>query len=150
ISGHVTTVDDVALGGVVITLNGGQQRKTITDSNGNYHFDDVDAGAFYSVTPSRANYDFNPTTRSFSQLGERTEAAFTAVSTGDNRNPLDTPEYFVRQQYLDLLGREPDEGGFNYWSDQLLECGNDLLCLNARRRDVAAAFFIEEEFQTTG
>ena len=28
---------------------------------------------------------------------------------GDNANPLDTAEYFVRQQYVDVLGREPDE-----------------------------------------
>jgi hypothetical protein len=26
---------------------------------------------------------------------------------------LDTPEYFVRRRYLDFIGREPDEAGFN-------------------------------------
>ena len=31
----------------------------------------------------------------------------------------------MRQNYLDFLGREPDESGFNFWSDQMLECGTD-------------------------
>lgn len=56
----------------------------------------------------------------------------------------------MRQQYVDILGREPDEGGFNYWSDRILECGDHALCVNARRKDVAAAFFIEAEFQQSG
>jgi hypothetical protein len=135
--------------GAVITLSGTQSRKTITDANGNYHFNDVETNGFYTVTPSRANYSFSPANRSFSLVGSRTEAGFTGNSTGDASNPLEVAEYFVRQQYLDLLGREPDEGGFNYWSDQINQCGNDTLCNNARRRDVAAAFFIEQEFQST-
>jgi hypothetical protein len=56
----------------------------------------------------------------------------------------------VRQQYVDLLGREPDESGFNYWSDQIDQCGADRDCTSARRRDVAAAFLIEQEFRQTG
>jgi hypothetical protein len=69
---------------------------------------------------------------------------------GEITNPLDTPEYFVRRQYVDVLGREPDEGGFNYWSDQILVCGADTACVNVRRREVATAFFIEQEFQQSG
>ena len=78
---------------------GAQNRKFITDANGNYRFEDVDTGGFYTVTPSRVNFNFNPFNRSFSQTGNQTEAAFTAESMGDNDNPLDTAEYFVRQQY---------------------------------------------------
>jgi predicted extracellular nuclease len=150
ISGRITDPNGVPINGAVVNLSGTQSRKTITDTNGNYHFDDVEAGGFYTVTPSRANYTFSPANRSFTLVGSRTEATFTASSTGDATNPLDVSEYFVRQQYLDLLGREPDEGGFNYWSDQLNQCGADSGCTSARRRDVAAAFFIEEEFQRTG
>src|ERR1700682_3256337 len=107
-------------------------------------------GSFYTVTPSRANYNFNPFNRSFSQTGHQQEAVFTAESMGDNANPLDTAEYFVRQQYVDVLGREPEESGFNYWSDKILACGEDASCVNAQRRDVAAAFFIADEFQASG
>ncbi len=150
ITGRVTTAAGVPVAGAVVNLAGSQTRKTITDANGNYRFNGVEANGFYTVTPARANFNFNPANRSFNQLSEHTEATFTASAIGETANPLDTPEYFVRQQYLDLLGREPDEGGFNYWSDQLLGCGNDVACQNARRRDVAAAFFIEAEFQRTG
>jgi Carboxypeptidase regulatory-like domain/Domain of unknown function (DUF4214) len=150
VSGQITNNEGLPVVGAVVNLSGGQTRKTITDANGNYSFANVTGGDFYTVTPARANYSFSPANRSFSQLGNLTDAAFTGTSSGDNANPLDTPEYFVRQQYVDVLSREPDEGGFNYWSDQILACNGDARCVNARRRDVAAAFFIEQEAQQTG
>jgi hypothetical protein len=150
ISGIITTSNGTPVEGTVVRLSGDQDRKTITDAKGRYSFANVDINGFYTVTPSRVNYHFNPFNRAFTQLGNQTEAAFGAAFTGDNANPLDTPEYFVRQQYVDLLGREPDEGGFNYWSDELLKCGADAACVNTRRSDIAAAFFIEQEFQQTG
>lgn len=150
ISGRIATSASVAVEGAAVRLSGNQTRKTVTDANGNYRFDNVTTNNPYTVTPLRVNFTFNPFNRSFSQVGSNTDAAFTATFTSDAFNPLDTPEYFVRQQYTDVLGREPDEGGFNYWSDQVLACGADTLCTNARRRDVAGAFFIEQEFQLTG
>ncbi|HEV7396495.1 MAG TPA: DUF4214 domain-containing protein, partial [Pyrinomonadaceae bacterium] len=150
ITGRISSPDGTPVSGAVVTLSGTQSRKTITDANGNYQFGQIETSGFYTVTPSRANYSFGPASRSFSLLGSRIEAAFTANSTGDNSNPLDTPEYFVRQQYLDMLGREPDPNGFNYWSDQINQCGSDAGCVGEKRRDVAAAFFIEQEMQQTG
>ncbi|MDX6611090.1 MAG: hypothetical protein QOD75_276 [Blastocatellia bacterium] len=150
ISGRVTSSEGLAVEGVTVFLNGSQTRKTITDSGGAYVFDNVASASFYTVTPARANYRFNPDNRSFSQLGNHTDAAFTAVGTGELENPLDTADYFVRQQYVDILGREPDEGGFTYWTNEINFCGDDAACVTARRRDVAAAFFIEQEFQETG
>jgi hypothetical protein len=55
-----------------------------------------------------------------------------------------------RQQYLDLLGREPDHEGLDYWSAQLRNCGADAECSSLKRVDVSAAFFVEREFQDTG
>ena len=150
VSGQILANDGTAVSGAVVRLDGTQSRKGITDTNGNYRFDNVETSGFYTVTPSRVNFVFSPTQRAFSQLGNNTEAIFTAVASTESANPLDTAEYFVRQQYVDLLGREPEEGGFNYWSDRILECGRDALCVNVRRRDVAAAFFIEAEFLQTG
>lgn len=149
ISGRITDASGKPVGGAVVNLSGAQNRKLITDANGNYRFDNVDTGGFYTVTPSRANYNFNPFNRSFSQTGNQTEAGFIGNSMGDNTNPLDTPEYFVRQQYLDVLGREPEESGFNYWSAQLLACRGDSGCIRGQRTAVAAAFFIEQEAQQT-
>ena len=150
VTGRIVDANGNPVEGAVVRLNGTQNRKFITDANGNYRFDNVEAGGFYTVTPSRANYHFNPFNRSFSQTGNQTEAAFAAVSMGDNANPLDTAEYFVRQQYVDVLSREPEEAGFNYWSDRILACGEDAQCVNTQRREVAASFFISEENQATG
>jgi Domain of unknown function DUF11/Carboxypeptidase regulatory-like domain len=150
VSGRIVDDSGKPVEGAVVRMSGTQTRKTITDANGNYQFNDVETNGFYTVTPSRANYTFTPANRSFSQLGNQTAAAFDASFSGDKANPLDTAEYFVRQQYVDVLGREPDEGGFNYWSDQILACNDDAACIQSRRVGVAAAFFIEQEFQQTG
>jgi predicted extracellular nuclease len=149
ISGRIVDDHGQPVAGTVVALNGTQNRKTITDANGAYVFANVETNGFYTVTPTRANFGFSPSERSFSQLMNRTEALFTAVSTGDSVNPLETAEFFVRQQYLDLLGREPDEGGFNYWSDQINQCDHDQTCIRNKRIDVANAFFFEPEHQKT-
>ncbi|HEV7474907.1 MAG TPA: DUF4214 domain-containing protein [Pyrinomonadaceae bacterium] len=146
-------VDDAGhpVEGAVVRMEGTQTRKFITDANGVYRFDNVETNGFYTVTPSRANYSFNPSVRAFSQIGETTQAAFGAtLSTSNFDNPLDTPEYFVRQHYVDFLGREPDEAGFNFWSDQIIECGTDQNCIERRRENVSAAYFFSIEFQKTG
>ena len=151
ISGHVATSDGAPLAGVTIHLSGAMSRKSITDSNGNYRFENVDPAGFYTVTPSRVNYGFSPDNRAFTLSGNNTDAAFIASpASGALLNPLDVPEYFVRQHYLDFLGREPDEGGFNFWSDQILGCGADAACAERRRINVSAAYFLSIEFQETG
>ncbi len=150
VSGHVLDNAGKPVAGALVYLSGTQNRKFITDANGNYRFDKVETNGFYTVTPMRANYVFSPGARSFSQLGNNTEATFTATLANGYVNPLNMPEYFVRQHYLDFLGREPDEAGFNFWSDQILECGNDAACIDRRTVNVSAAYFLSVEFQQTG
>ncbi len=151
VTGRIVDANGAPVAGAVVRLQGTQNRKFITDANGVYRFEQVETNGFYTVTPSRSNYSFSPATRSFSQLGETTEATFGATaSTSGFVNPLDTPEYFVRQHYIDFLGREPDESGFNFWSDQILECGADQSCIQRRRENVSAAYFLSIEFQETG
>ena len=151
VKGRVTrSSDGTGISGVVVQLTGTQSRKTITDANGNYLIDGVQTSGVYTVTPSRANFSFNPTERLLSQLGNSTDAPFNGISTGTANNPLDTPEYFVRQHYLDFLTREPDESGFNFWSDQVISCGSDTTCIDRRRVNVSAAYFLSIEFQQTG
>ena len=65
-------------------------------------------------------------------------------------NPINDAAVYVRQQYLDFLGREPDPGGLAYWTNEITRCGNDVACVNSRRIGVSAAFFVEDEFQDTG
>jgi len=151
ISGTVTTADGTPLAGVTMHLSGGRSAKVITDSNGNYRFNNVDTDNFYTVTPSLRNYHFGPESSSFSLLANKTDAVFTATrDAAIVGNAIDTPEYFVRQHYLDFLGREPDESGFNFWSDQILSCGADAACIERRTINVSAAYFLSIEFQETG
>ena len=56
----------------------------------------------------------------------------------------------MRQQYLDFLGREPDESGFNFWVNNIESCGASSQCREVKRIDTSAAFFLSIEFQQTG
>jgi hypothetical protein len=151
ISGSVITTDGAPLAGVTIKLSGGRTARTITDSHGNYRFNNLNTDNFYTVTPSLVNYHFGPDVRSFSLLANVTDAMFTAtrdaVITG---NAIDTPDYFVRQHYLDFLGREPDGGGLDFWTDQIRSCGGDTGCVERRTINVSAAYFLSIEFGKTG
>jgi len=68
ISGNITDDAGNPVGGVVMSLSGAASATTITDSNGNYHFDNVETDNFYTVTPALANYTFAPESRAFSLL----------------------------------------------------------------------------------
>jgi hypothetical protein len=66
------------------------------------------------------------------------------------QNPIDDSQFFVRQQYLDFLSREPDQGGFKAWVDVLKNCSdvnNDPSC---DRILVSYSFFGSAEFRLKG
>ncbi|HKZ79229.1 MAG TPA: chitobiase/beta-hexosaminidase C-terminal domain-containing protein, partial [Pyrinomonadaceae bacterium] len=65
-------------------------------------------------------------------------------------NPIDDARNFVRQHYLDFLAREPDQNGWDYWTNEITSCGADPVCIHNRRIAVSDAFFFEPEFQQTG
>jgi Tol biopolymer transport system component len=65
-------------------------------------------------------------------------------------NPIDCAEFFVRQHYLDFLGREPDPPGLAFWTNEITLCGSDAQCVESKRVNVSAAFFLSIEFQETG
>ena len=86
-------------------------------------------------------------------LGSPATATLTIVdndAAAPTTNPLDDAQFFVNQQYLDFLDRQPDLGGLGYWTSQIAQCGGNAACINAQRINVSAAFFIEAEFQQTG
>ncbi len=148
VTGTITDASGAPVSGVTINLDGSQSREAITDSNGRYSFDSVETNGFYTVTPARANYTFSPPNRSFSLLGVHTEASFTANANGDHTNAIDTTEFFVRQHYLDFLGREPDGPGFAGWVSTLNNCAaGDPSC---DRVHVSEMFYRSQEFQERG
>jgi hypothetical protein len=63
---------------------------------------------------------------------------------------IDDPHTFVCQQYHDFLNRQPDQSGWDFWTNQIAACGTDSACTDIRRINVSAAFFISIEFQNTG
>jgi hypothetical protein len=78
------------------------------------------------------------------------DLALSGLAFASVLNPINDAQNFVRQQYLDFLGREPDSGGLGYWTSQITGCEGNDRCINSRRIGVSAAFFIEQEFQNTG
>ncbi len=65
-------------------------------------------------------------------------------------NAIDEVRNFVRQHYHDFLNREPDQSGWDFWTNQITSCGSDVQCNEVRRIDVSASFFLSIEFQQTG
>lgn len=151
VAGTVTDASGSPMGGVVMRLSGAGSATTLTDSHGNYRFSNIDTGSFYTITPEFSNYHFSPASRSFSLVGNKTDAMFTAEPDATaTANAIDSNEFFVRQQYLDFLGREPDRDGLAFWTGKLNSCNTDAACLRVKRIDVSAAFFQSQEFYDTG
>jgi uncharacterized repeat protein (TIGR01451 family) len=65
-------------------------------------------------------------------------------------NPIDTPYTFVEQHYKDFLSRDPDPSGQTFWTGDITSCGADAGCVEVKRVNVSAAFFLSIEFQETG
>jgi hypothetical protein len=65
-------------------------------------------------------------------------------------NSIDDPVFFVRQHYQDFLNRQPDAAGLEHWSREIIGCGADAVCVEVKRQNVSAAFFLSIEFQETG
>ena len=77
----------------------------------------------------------------------------TTVTISDNEtvngpNPIDGTDFFVRQHYIDFLGREPDSFGFDGWKSTINNCApGDTSC---DRIHVSQIFFQSDEFQSRG
>jgi uncharacterized repeat protein (TIGR01451 family) len=82
-------------------------------------------------------------------LGLTTTATITITDNANTAgNPIDAVPFFVRQNYIDFLGREPDSFGFKGWQDMLNNCAaGDITC---DRIEVSSRFFRSAEFQERG
>jgi hypothetical protein len=65
-------------------------------------------------------------------------------------NPIDFTDIFVGQHYHDFLARQSDNPGQVFWENQISPCGTNAACIDDRRTNVSAAFFLSIEFQQTG
>jgi Tol biopolymer transport system component len=85
-------------------------------------------------------------------LGSPATATVTITDSDSSTsaNPIDIPSFFVREHYLDFLNREPDSAGLAFWTNQITSCGSDAQCIEIKRINVSAAFFLSIESQETG
>ena len=101
----------------------------------------AEGGESFTITLS------NPTGAAVGSPGSAT------VTINDNEtvngpNPIDQTSFFVRQHYIDFLGREPDPGGAAGWEAVINTCpAGDTTC---DRIHVSSAFFRSAEFQGRG
>jgi hypothetical protein len=71
-------------------------------------------------------------------------------ATETSANPIDDARGFVCEHYHDFLNRQSDQAGEDFWTTQITSCGNNAACIDEKRTNVSAAFFISVEFQNTG
>ncbi|GAC1400617.1 MAG: hypothetical protein NVSMB56_15720 [Pyrinomonadaceae bacterium] len=65
-------------------------------------------------------------------------------------NPINDPAFYVRQHYVDFLNREPDASGLAFWVNEIASCQGNASCIDVKRQNVSAAYFLSREFQETG
>jgi hypothetical protein len=79
-----------------------------------------------------------------------------AATPPPSANPILSNDFFVRQQYLDFFGREPDAGGFAAWKGTLDGCPDPFNSsptspsANCDRVSVSTKFFRSQEFELKG
>lgn len=85
-------------------------------------------------------------------LGQQSTATVSIIDDSPESvtNPIDDAQSFVYMHYHDFLNREPDQAGLAFWTNQINACGANQACIDAKRADVSAAFFVSIEFQQTG
>jgi len=83
-------------------------------------------------------------------LGTRATATVTIIDNDavTGPNPIDNTNFFVRQQYIDFLNREPDPPGFAGWTSTIDNCSGDRT--QCDRIHVSQLFFQSAEFQERG
>ncbi len=101
----------------------------------------------------------NPTNGAVLGVPQTAILSITDDATEPATNPIDNAADFVRAQYHDILGREPDAAGLAFWTDNIEKCTDPARrpagltveqCVDKQRESTAIAFFQSPEFQMTG
>jgi len=124
----------------------------IENAAGAFDGDDGNGGAArVDAFPDRFQDGFLTDGSVFSQTDDPASQGLSGLAFGRlPANKIDDPQFFVAQHYRDFLNREPDASGLAYWVNQITTCGNDAACIDVKRVNVSAAFFLSIEFQETG
>jgi len=105
----------------------------------------------YNEGPESLNVSLSKVTGT-AAIGTPDTATVTIVDdiTVPTNSPNDDASTFVCQHYHDFLSRAPDQGGQDFWTSQITQCGNDATCVRQKLIDVSNSFYFELEFQQTG
>jgi CSLREA domain-containing protein len=103
-----------------------------------------------SYAEGNESFTVNLSSPSGATLGAQSTATVTITDNEavNGPNPIDSTNFFVRQQYIDFLGREPDPPGFAGWTSTINNCTGDTT--QCDRIHVSQLFFQSEEFQSRG
>ncbi len=103
-----------------------------------------------SYVEGNENFTVSLNTPSGATLGAQATATVTINDndSSNGTNPIDSTNFFVRQQYIDFLGREPDPPGLAGWTSTINNCAPG--DTNCDRIHVSQLFFQSAEFQDRG
>src|SRR5215831_18438120 len=141
---HASQKSDYEIAVSKVTFNPGETSKTVRILIVDDNFDENNETVNLVLS--------NPTGAGVG-MGSPSQATLTIIDndTGvPTTNRIDETTFFVRQQYLDFLNREPDASGLAFWVNNIDSCGTDAQCREVKRIDTSAAFFLSNEFQRTG
>jgi len=100
------------------------------------------------------NETFNVTLGIVGNASLGTPSATTVTIIDDATEPatnvIDDPRDFAGQHYHDFLSRQADQSGWDFWTNEITSCGNNAQCVEVKRINVSAAFYLSIEFQQTG
>jgi hypothetical protein len=126
---------------VFVSANGGPFTVWLADT--------TDTSRYFYGNAS-TSYSFYTIARDLAGNVQTANTGADTATTTTVGNPIDDSQWFVRQHYLDFLGREPDPSGLQFWVDNIEACGADTQCRAVKRINTSAAFFLSIEFQNTG
>jgi uncharacterized repeat protein (TIGR01451 family) len=90
----------------------------------------------------------NPTGGSLGSVDTATVTITDNDTQTATANPIDDLDFFIRQLYLDFLGREPEAAGLQFWKSRMSgACPAGQVC---DRIDTALKFFNSDEFRERG
>ncbi|PYS58735.1 MAG: hypothetical protein DMF74_22960 [Acidobacteria bacterium] len=124
----------------------------VSENGGPFTFWQLGTTATSAIFYGRANSTYRFYSIAFDLVGNQETAKTSAETTTTTPagNPIDEARWFVHQHYLDFLSREPDASGLLFWTNEIVSCGSNAACIELKRINVSAAYFLSIEFQQTG
>jgi photosystem II stability/assembly factor-like uncharacterized protein len=136
-----------------LVINPASPNLIYAGSNGNGVFKSADGGASWNpLNDGLTNLNINKLAidASGTFLHAGTYGSVFDYQFGATPNQIDDAQFFVRQHYRDFLNRDPDQSGLAFWTNEIALCGADQQCIELKRINVSAAYFLSIEFQQTG